>query len=329
MARIRSVKPTFWTDEKIGLLARDVRLTFLGLISAMADDHGRLPGVARLVRGAVYPFDEDISTAEVERHLQDLAARHLIHRYEVNGAQYIHIRNWLRHQRVDKPSPSLIPEPPRFVAEQSSNGSRTFPTERSGTERMVTEGTESGADARASQVQARFLETFYRDATPERRKEILSQLAAALSPEGARVRKGETVNARSQAHLDRCLTDTIRQGVRDPDKAIVVALKKLIDPELDSRGQTVTEAASNQQKRDDKLWDLYHAEKTTAGRAWATSNPAEWTEIETKVDKRLGLREDAPMYETIRKTQLAEAAGDAAGFPAYEDWLASREPALT
>jgi len=135
MARIRSVKPTFWTDEKVGLLARDVRLTFLGLISAMADDHGRLSGVARIVRGAVYPFDEDISTAEVERHLVEIAAKRLITRYAVNGGQYIHIRNWLRHQKVDKPSPSLIPEPPQTIDDDSPNVRRTLPTERSGRER--------------------------------------------------------------------------------------------------------------------------------------------------------------------------------------------------
>jgi hypothetical protein len=329
MARIRSVKPTFWTDEKIGLLPRDVRLTFLGLISAMADDHGRLPGVARLVRGAVYPFDEDISTAEVERHLQKIADGKLITRYAVNGGQYIHIRNWLRHQKVDRPSASLIPEPPTTIDDDSTSARRAFPTERSGADGMGTDGIESGAErmgARARDPVGQFLEAFYRGATPERIEQVRQQLRDALSPDGARVRKGETVRANSQAHLDRSLTDTIRQGVRDPDKAIVVALKKLKDPELDSRGHTVTEAASDQYKREDKLFTLYHEEKAAAGRKWAKENPDRWKEIEAAVDQQLG-NPGAPMYDTIRKTRLADVVGDNAGFPPYEDWLAAREVA--
>jgi hypothetical protein len=36
-ARIRTIKPEFWNDEKLGKLPREVRLTFLGIISSMAD----------------------------------------------------------------------------------------------------------------------------------------------------------------------------------------------------------------------------------------------------------------------------------------------------
>lgn len=339
MARIRSVKPTFWTDEKIGMLARDVRLTFLGLISAMADDHGRLPGVARLVRGAVYPFDEDISTVEVERHLTDLADRHLITRYQVNGAQYIHIRNWLRHQKVEKPSKSLIPEPPRTLPDDSPTVRGTFATERSesGAERKRAEEIKSGAEARARATPTKlsgvtledFLEKFYRGATPERRAEVQAQLAASLSPAGTRVRKNEFATARSASHLAKCMQEVMADPPNKPDAAIVWVLRKLSDPALNARGQTVTEAASDQTKRDSKLLDLYLAEKTTAGRAWATANPEEWKAIETSVDARLGMRDDAPMYETIRKTQLADAAGDAAGFPPFDDWRSGRQEMVT
>lgn len=132
MARIRSIKPTFWSDEKIGVLPREVRMTFLGLISALADDHGRLVGTARIVRGAVYPYDDDISIADVEGHLAQLAAAGRILRYQVNGSEYIAIQNWARHQRVDRPSPSLLPPPPGTIDESSSSDRRTIPTDRKG-----------------------------------------------------------------------------------------------------------------------------------------------------------------------------------------------------
>ena len=50
MARIRTIKPEFWTDEKLAPLSPICRLTFLGLVS-MADDAGRLN--AKQLRGFV------------------------------------------------------------------------------------------------------------------------------------------------------------------------------------------------------------------------------------------------------------------------------------
>ena len=331
MARIRSVKPTFWTDEKIGLLARDVRLTFLGLISAMADDHGRLPGVARLVRGAVYPFDEDISTAEVERHLVDLNDRHLIQRYQVNGAQFIHIRNWLRHQKVDKPSPSLIPEPPRSIAEHSSNGRRPFPTERSGAERMGKgeDGIESGADARAREeapepaaalprLVDRFLETFYRSATPERREEVKQQLRDSLGDEGAKIRRGEFVKARNSGHLARCLQATIRAEIKNPDKAIVVLLKKLCDPELDSQGRTNTEAVSERTKLIERRERQYHDALAAAAAAWSKENPAEATELEQRAI--MDIPGDSQVGAIARSEMVLRWISEKIFFPTFDDW---------
>jgi hypothetical protein len=86
------------------------------------------------------------------------------------------------------------------------------------------------------------LNRFYRGATPARIAEVEGQLADALSARGARVRKGEYVKARSRAHLDRCIEETIAQGVKDPDKAIVVVLRKLGDPEKDRNGDYPIEA---------------------------------------------------------------------------------------
>lgn len=333
MARIRSVKPTFWTDEKIGLLARDVRLTFLGLISAMADDHGRLPGVARLVRGAVYPFDEDISTVEVERHLADLDERHLIQRYQVNGGQYIHIRNWLRHQKVEKPSPSLIPEPPRTLDDHSGNGRGTFSTERSGAEGMGRDGIESGADARARAkapasshepaaglplLVDRFLETFYRSATPERREEIKQQLRATLGEEGARIRRGEFVKARNSAHLASCISDTIRAEIKNPDKAIVIVLKKLCDPELDSQRRTVTEAASERDKLTERRERMYHDAKVAAGKAWSKEHPDEAAQLEQAAI--MAIPGDSQVGSIARAERVLQAIGEKIRFPTFDTW---------
>lgn len=113
MARIRTIKPTFWCDEKIATLPRAIRLTFLGLISAMADDQGRCRANPRLVCAAVYPLDEDMTPAEITVHLDMLEESGLIQLYEVAGERYLVIVNWAKHQKINRPTDSQLPAPPR------------------------------------------------------------------------------------------------------------------------------------------------------------------------------------------------------------------------
>lgn len=125
MPRIRSIKPGFWTDENLSRFAPIVRMTFLGLISAMADDEGRCKGDLRLVKAAIWPLDDDITRAVVEDHLTQLDVGERIQRYSVKGSDYIWIVNWKKHQRIDKPRKSELPRPParteRHVDEHSEN----------------------------------------------------------------------------------------------------------------------------------------------------------------------------------------------------------------
>jgi hypothetical protein len=113
MPRIRTIKPTFWSDEKVATLPRAIRLTFLGIISAMADDQGRCRANPRLVCAAIYPLDEDMTPAEICVHLDMLAETGLVGLYEVAGEKYLHIVNWDKHQKINRPTDSQLPAPPR------------------------------------------------------------------------------------------------------------------------------------------------------------------------------------------------------------------------
>ena len=59
VARIRSIKPEFWQDEKLAGIPRDARLLFVGLWN-IADDEGRLRGSPLFVRAHVFPYDLDV-----------------------------------------------------------------------------------------------------------------------------------------------------------------------------------------------------------------------------------------------------------------------------
>jgi hypothetical protein len=128
MARIRSVKPSIWGDDRFARLSRDARLTCLGLISN-ADDAGRFYASPGAILGAVFPHD-DLSTTQVRRWRDEIAATGMIELYTFHGQQYGRFPRWKRHQRIDKPQPSALPSPPD--ADEPSNGSASDSTNGSG-----------------------------------------------------------------------------------------------------------------------------------------------------------------------------------------------------
>jgi hypothetical protein len=107
MARIRTIKPEFPHSEKIGGLSRDARLLFLQLFT-VADDAGRLRGASRMLASLLYPYDDDAPKL-IGKWLTELDEKGCIRRYEVDGSQYVEIVNWLKHQKIDRPSESRIP----------------------------------------------------------------------------------------------------------------------------------------------------------------------------------------------------------------------------
>lgn len=109
MARIRTIKPEFWEDEGIGNCSPQARLLFLGLISH-ADDEGRMRGGLRLLRRLVFAYD-DVDVEDIENWLGELERIRAIVRYEVDAQCYLLVRNWTKHQRVEKPKPSALPGP--------------------------------------------------------------------------------------------------------------------------------------------------------------------------------------------------------------------------
>lgn len=110
MARIRTIKPEYWTDERMASVSLEARLLFLGLLN-LADDEGRLRGHPALIRGALFSYD-DLTVAQVDWWLGELEKVGRIQRYRVDGEAYIWVRHFARHQKIDRPTPSRIPEPP-------------------------------------------------------------------------------------------------------------------------------------------------------------------------------------------------------------------------
>lgn len=107
MARSRNIKPGFFTNEVLAELPFDVRLLFIGLWT-IADRDGRLEDRVIRIRMTIFPAD----SVDVEAGLQALHDSGFILRYAVDGARYIQILAWAKHQNPHyKEVRSVIPAP--------------------------------------------------------------------------------------------------------------------------------------------------------------------------------------------------------------------------
>lgn len=113
MARIRSVKPEFWADEDLAAqTSRDARLLYIGLWN-LADEHGRLRGDPRFLKGQVFAYDDDLSPADVERLVDELVAAGKVQRYRSGSSTYLFLPNLAKHQRLEAAKvESRLPGPP-------------------------------------------------------------------------------------------------------------------------------------------------------------------------------------------------------------------------
>ena len=114
MPRIRSLQPDLWEDEALGACSPLAMLVFVGLIT-QADDSGRLRAHPAKLRAILFPYREDMTARKIADALAELEAAELIQFYAVDGQQFAWLRSWAKHQRIDRPTASRMPEPPEFV----------------------------------------------------------------------------------------------------------------------------------------------------------------------------------------------------------------------
>lgn len=124
MARIRTIKPAFFSSLSNADLPIPTRVTWIGLWTYV-DDKGRGVDDARLVKAAVWPLDDGYTTKKVEADLARLEKAGKIGRYIADGQRYLAIVKWRTHQRIDKPQRSTLPPAP--WENDSGNTSGTFP----------------------------------------------------------------------------------------------------------------------------------------------------------------------------------------------------------
>lgn len=161
MARIRSSKPEWWRKPKWCALQRDVRFTYKGIWEVMCDDYGRFLADVRIIKGDVWPFDDDITFKKIESWLGILERVPVtvddrgdrapaVVFYVSEGIRYGFLPGFVKHQKISHKTDSKFPAPPEDYRLHSGkfpeNGRKNSPTSGSGADRDLERELDSGAE---------------------------------------------------------------------------------------------------------------------------------------------------------------------------------------
>lgn len=128
MARIRTIKPEFWTSEQVMECSTTSRLLFIGMWN-FCDDAGNHPASFLTLKAEVFPSDE-LKIDYIKELLEELIAVGLVEEYEAGGKRYWHVTGW-HHQRIEKPNFKHPPHENRRPVEERSTTNRRPVEERS------------------------------------------------------------------------------------------------------------------------------------------------------------------------------------------------------
>jgi hypothetical protein len=130
MPRIRTIKPEFWSNEKLASLSFQARLLAIALLN-YSDDEGFFKANEKLVRAFAFPLDEPASI-KIPVLLRELSGIGYVGLRELSGSapeQRVEVKitgcilGFRAHQRINKPSSSSL----RAVWEASGSATVGLP----------------------------------------------------------------------------------------------------------------------------------------------------------------------------------------------------------
>lgn len=115
MARIRTIKPEFWSSPDTARATAVARLAYIGMWN-WADDYGRGTVNVKELEGFIFPNDDlptlSGGTSENFRHvLAEVAECFGVTFYAVRGRDYYVIPSWNDHQRTERSAKAKHPGP--------------------------------------------------------------------------------------------------------------------------------------------------------------------------------------------------------------------------
>lgn len=115
MARIRTVKPEFWEDEKLADIPMQARLLFIATWN-FADDQGVVQSSTKYLKSKIFPYDESLREHQVKTWIDALVNARMLIPFIHDNKGYFFIRTFQSHQLIDKRYTKYI-VPTKIVAE--------------------------------------------------------------------------------------------------------------------------------------------------------------------------------------------------------------------
>ena len=143
MARIRTIKPEFWTDSKTGTLSGLATKLFLGMLNH-SDDFGVCPFDIFELKARILPYEQGLAVDLITPLLvNELLPRRLIllveHSSNARRRLALWIPNFTKHQKVDKPGSPLFPGWDRDTTPDSYDGEIRVVEQLSEAEELIRE----------------------------------------------------------------------------------------------------------------------------------------------------------------------------------------------
>lgn len=110
MARKRMIDPSIWQSEDFSKLSYFSRLVFIGLFSN-ADDEGRGRANPAFLKSAIFPYDDGLRVADIEKSLNEIAAHMSTTFYTHDEKEYYTFDHWADWQKIDRATQSKFPAP--------------------------------------------------------------------------------------------------------------------------------------------------------------------------------------------------------------------------
>ena len=129
MARKRMIDPSIWQSEDFGKLSNLAKIVFIGLFS-LADDEGRGRANPMYLKSNLFPYNEDMRSADIEKALLEISSNMSVIFYSCDGSSYYSLLSWYTFQKIEKPTNSKLPafdensKEIHLFAEASPKGSR-------------------------------------------------------------------------------------------------------------------------------------------------------------------------------------------------------------
>lgn len=182
MARIRTIKPSFWKHEDLSELSEATHLLAAALLN-YADDDGYFNANPALVKAECSPLREP--STSIRQSLDELSSIGYLRLGDLNGKRYGRIVNFKAHQRVDRPQPSSIKDLP-ILWDESPSPRRTFV--ESSTSVRCGNGREEEGNGKGREEEGEGANAPVADATPDCPHSEIVGLYHSLCPSLPRVR---------------------------------------------------------------------------------------------------------------------------------------------